>query len=218
MRRTQDPLAQLTGALSRSPLENLQRTLASLSDMVDDAIVPGTAERAASCNCEDDHHGAWSCSCGAHARHHKHGGDCDRCGSACDCHCRCCVGDVDLVIYSRVGERRIVPITVQNPRKRSKHVNLELSGWETQRNREDIEISAKLDRTELDLEPCSAETVVLSVATNDQSEGFEDVGECIIHVADLRMEGCGIRPVRIALALLPRDCDSYEASCDCGCC
>jgi hypothetical protein len=36
--------------------------------------------------------------------------------------------------------------------------------------------------------------------------------------ADLRVEGCDTRPIRIALALLPRDCNAYEIDCGCGCC
>jgi len=32
------------------------------------------------------------------------------------------------------------------------------------------------------------------------------------------VEGCEMRPVRIALALLPRDCADYKVDCGCSCC
>ena len=60
-----------------------------------------------------------------------------------------------------------------------------------------------------------------TVGTDDgklELDRLPDVDECTVLYADLRVEGCGIRPIRIALALLPRDCYAYEAECDCGCC
>jgi hypothetical protein len=45
-----------------------------------------------------------------------------------------------------------------------------------------------------------------------------DVDNCIVYYADLRVEGCEIRPVRIAVALLPRDCGDYRITCSCQCC
>lgn len=196
-RRMQDPLTQVTEALSRSPLENIQRTLADLSDLVDQVLVP---------------------------RPHDHPRDvddaCEPCGSdAHDCHCRCCIGDVDLVVNSRVGERRVVPITIHNPRKRAKQVELQLSDWETRGGRQDVAVDASLDRTSLDLGPCDVQTVTLTVTTSQKSdERPHDVDDCTVYVADLRLEGCGIRPLRLALALLPRDCDTYDVYCDCVCC
>src|SRR5690349_2949167 len=34
------------------------------------------------------------------------------------CHCTCCISDADLIIYARLGERRVVPVTIENPRAR----------------------------------------------------------------------------------------------------
>ena len=45
-----------------------------------------------------------------------------------------------------------------------------------------------------------------------------DVDDCEVFYADLRVEGCEMRPVRIALALLPRDCAAYKVDCGCNCC
>lgn len=45
-----------------------------------------------------------------------------------------------------------------------------------------------------------------------------DVDDCVVGYADLRIQGCDVRPVRIAVAVLPRTCDAYEVHCGCGCC
>jgi hypothetical protein len=45
-----------------------------------------------------------------------------------------------------------------------------------------------------------------------------DVNDCLVAVGDLRVDGCDIRPVRIAVAILPRDCSAYQIECGCCCC
>jgi hypothetical protein len=45
-----------------------------------------------------------------------------------------------------------------------------------------------------------------------------DVDRCLVSYADLRIKGCDLRSVRIAVAILPRDCDAYVVDCACGCC
>lgn len=215
-RRSPDPLTQLTDALSRSPLENIQRTLRDINDLVEQALAPLTDDRTRTCDCGDEHdHHHEHCGCEHPPGKHRHTDHACGCG---ECHCRCCIGDVDLVIYSRLGEHRVVPIAIHNPRKRVKQVELQLSGWETRGGKRDIEVVARLDRNEVDLGPCASETVVLTVATPQESERTEDVDDCTVYVADLRLEGCGVRPLRIALALLPRDCSAHDVHCDCSCC
>jgi hypothetical protein len=44
-----------------------------------------------------------------------------------------------------------------------------------------------------------------------------DVGSCASAYADIRFEGCA-RPQRVAVVVLPADCDPVELGCDCGCC
>jgi len=44
------------------------------------------------------------------------------------------------------------------------------------------------------------------------------VDSCTVAYATLRAEGCTIRPLVIALAVLPNDCGSHRAGCQCGCC
>lgn len=55
-------------------------------------------------------------------------------------------------------------------------------------------------------------------ATIPPRSQFPDVDECTVFYADLRVKGCDIRSMRIALALLPRDCAPNRIDCQCGCC
>jgi hypothetical protein len=44
-----------------------------------------------------------------------------------------------------------------------------------------------------------------------------DVESCVSAYADVRFEGCA-RPQRVAVGVLPAECDAIEVGCDCGCC
>ncbi|HEY7389818.1 MAG TPA: hypothetical protein VH640_14975, partial [Bryobacteraceae bacterium] len=44
------------------------------------------------------------------------------------------------------------------------------------------------------------------------------VDECKVAYATIRAEGCFIRPLVVAVAVLPDDCESYRTGCMCGCC
>jgi hypothetical protein len=44
-----------------------------------------------------------------------------------------------------------------------------------------------------------------------------DVESCASAYADVRFEGCA-RPQRVAVVVLPAECDSVDVDCDCGCC
>lgn len=158
------------------------------------------------------------------------GCDCD-CGCRCDdcardtCHCRCCIGDADLVVYARVGELRIVPIVVENNRRRERQVRLELSGWTTSSGKPSGVTGQLQPPAEFTLPPCQERAVVLelNVKSADNVVGtpdnrLRDVDDCQVLYADLRVEGCAMRPIRIALAILPRDCAAYEIDCRCSCC
>jgi hypothetical protein len=157
------------------------------------------------------------------------------------CHCDCCICDADLVVYARLGERRIIPVILENSRRLERRIRLELSRWTTRGGKPSHVTAQILTPKEFELPPCEEHQVVIFVDTvGDPSaistvwtspaatvvreedklerERLPDVDECTVFYADLRVEGCGIRPIRIALALLPRDCYAYEAECDCGCC
>jgi hypothetical protein len=175
-----------------------------------------------------------------HGHHHGHQhdcgcehGDCDGCHGE-RCHCRCCIADADLVVYARLGERRLVPLTIENPRRRERQVKLELSQF-TRSGRAAEHVKAQITGlAEFTVQPCQEHEVILQIeAVAPAAEGGKadeagtkvitgriapDVEECEIFYADLRVEGCDTRPVRIALALLPRDCAGYKVDCGCSCC
>jgi hypothetical protein len=162
-------------------------------------------------------------------------GTCGKCGgrgceeccwpcAPCDpCHCRCCISDADLLIYSRLGERRVVPLRIENRWRRERDIKLELSGWTTHGGKAGP-ITAALEPpgSTFKLGPCAVRFVTLVVETppGERGEGDRliDVDDCVVYYADLRVEGCDIRPIRIALALLPRDCRAYDIACRCSCC
>lgn len=145
------------------------------------------------------------------------------------CQCRCCIGDADLVVQARLGEVRVVPIRVTNERRRTRQITLELSGFTSSGGHEVPIEGSVLTRREFELQACEHEDVIVVVqasAGNDVTSMQEqreqgrvrDVDDCVVGYADLRIQGCDVRPVRIAVALLPRSCDAYEVRCSCGCC
>lgn len=151
--------------------------------------------------------------------HHDH----DDCGCALDdCHCSCCIGDADLVVYARLGEQRVVPIRIENSRRRERTINLELGEWATHGgSRLDIQ-AAVVPAEAFVLGPCEekAATLLLDTSPGNADEGEEppDVDDCKVAYADLRVKGCDVRPIRVAVALVPRDCATYTVDCHCGCC
>ena len=187
-----------------------------------------------------------------HKRRHRRPARCGECVPD-SCHCDCCVYDADLVVYTRVGEQRVVPIRISNERTRTRHITLELSEFTTSGGSPAPVAGKIVTPTEFDLEACERQDAVvvinvgwMSGATativsereavinsmvemppaaeaTDQpdDEGrrrLRDVDDCVVAYADLRIQGCDVRPVRIAVAILPRDCDAYEVHCACGCC
>jgi hypothetical protein len=134
-------------------------------------------------------------------------------------------------VYSRLGERRIVPMTVTNERRREREVTLELSGFKTKGGREVPVTGAIVGASTFTLAPCEERAVTITVessepsgdTTGDKTGGKDtpptDVDDCLVAVADLRVEGCDIRcPIAIGVVLLPRDCDTFDLACGCGCC
>lgn len=153
---------------------------------------------------------------------HRH-----RCGcEERDCHCTCCVCDADLVVYTRLGERRVVPIRIENERSRDREVKLTVTEFTTRGGKAapvDVGLAGPGAFT---IGPCAHHdaTLVVDIAgvQGDKREKgrteLTDVDDCVVAVGDLRVDGCDIRPVRIAVAIVPRDCDPYDVECGCGCC
>lgn len=168
---------------------------------------------------------------------HYHEGGCSRCGSY-PCECSCCIGDVDLAIYTRLGEQRIVQLVVENERRREKEIALELSEWTTRGGKAAPVATILLEPKAFTLAPCAEQGVTLAVKVQDAAQKREeeaeeeageaaakqdrrqlpDVDDCLVATADLRLVGCDHRPLRIAVAVLPRDCDPYRVYCGCSCC
>jgi hypothetical protein len=45
-----------------------------------------------------------------------------------------------------------------------------------------------------------------------------DVDECEVGYVTVRAEGCFIRPIVVAIAVVPKRCDAYHTGCSCSCC
>jgi hypothetical protein len=140
------------------------------------------------------------------------------------CHCRCCVEDCDLVLEARVGERRIVPIVIENHWRRERPVELQLSSFTP--TGQPIAVTGQLlSPAGFVLPPCGEQKVQIQVtisgggdaATPAPRQGV-DVRECAVSYTDLRVIGCDVRPIRLAVAILPQDCGAFAVDCRCGCC
>jgi hypothetical protein len=186
------------------------------------------------CGCHEHHghdhdHHRHDHDCGCHEHGHHH--DCHH-EHHCHCHIRC----ADVVQHVRCGEVRRIPITFDNDTRRERDVTLQLGAFATEAGQE-IGWQATVSPTTFKLSPCGERTVVLSVtvdcskfqpapqpgtATNvpppSETQGGATVDSCKVAYATLRAEGCTIRPLVIAVAVLPESCGAHEASCGCGCC
>jgi hypothetical protein len=158
----------------------------------------------------------------------KAGCGCPSCQSD-PCQCNCCVSSADLVVEARLGEQRIVPVIIENHWRRERDITLELSSW-TQPSADVTVTGAVVTPTTLTLAPCGQTIVVLRIdvgptapapdpaGNNEQQRVLPDVSRCEVSYADLRITGCDLRSIRIAVAVMPRDCDAYTVDCDCACC
>lgn len=203
-------MSQLNQSISTMVMDNLSQMLTSRQAS---APAPQQSHR--------HHHHEDECDECEDCGHHHHEAGCRDCESD-DCSCRCCIGDADLVVYARLGERRVVPIVLENSRRREKTIHLEMSDFKT-RGGDQLGIKSVLtEPVDFALPACSEHESVLVVevggaAFNREAAG-NDVDECKVLYSDLRVEGCDMRPLRLALAVLPRDCDPFEIDCGCSCC
>ncbi len=176
---------------------------------------------------EQHHHEHHGHGCGCHhedcgCRHEDCGCHKEDCGCRKDpCHCNCCIVNADLIVYARLGELRVIPLVIENTWRRERKIKMELSGWTT-RGGNPAPVVAKLlpPAPEFELEPCGHKTLTMVVEIGKPGEGERqpDVDDCLVAYADLCVQGCDIRPLRIAVAILPRDCEAYEIECGCSCC
>ncbi len=159
------------------------------------------------------------------APRHKHGCDCG-CHEH-DCGCSCCIRCADVVEYARCGEVRRIPITFDNDTRRERAVTLQLGNFATESGL-DPGWQASLSSTQFTLPPCGETTVLVSVTVDCSKLGGASstpgndrqpttVDGCKVVYATLRAEGCTIRPVVIAVAVLPEHCGAHHAGCGCCC-
>jgi hypothetical protein len=144
-------------------------------------------------------------------------------------------------MQARLGEIRVVPVVLKNERRRDREITLELSSFTTRGGKPAPVVGVVVGERTFTLKACEERAVTIALAirpapTGDKADegprledfiraaGGErydqlpDVDECIVAYADLCLQGCDVRAVRIAVAILPRDCDAYEVHCACGCC
>ena len=157
-----------------------------------------------------------------------------------DCHCSCCIRCADAVEYARCDELRSIPVTFENDSRRERDVKLELGPFVTEGGKEMWH--GTLSEKEFKLPPCGEKTITIRVpvkcnqrdpntpeppqtagtvapaAGAPPRETRGTVDSCTVGYATLRAEGCMIRPLIIALAVLPDDCGAHRAGCQCGCC
>jgi hypothetical protein len=186
-----------------------------------------------------------------HHRHHlphPHGCGCPACSEreCCrqcapdPCECFCCIGEVDFVVYARVGEQRVIPIVVENERRREKDITVELSPWRTRGGGAAPVDTVTVEPKTFRLPRCGEQEVVIlarvrepaavtpapgaetanipGVPERETQHELRDVDGCVVVTADLTLVGCDHRPIRIAIAILPRECDPFRLICGCGCC
>jgi hypothetical protein len=170
------------------------------------------------------------------AHSHSHEGGCRECGHH-DCHCQCCIVDADLVVYTRAGEQRIAPLVIENSTRREREIRLELGNWTAHGGRKlELDIQSFITPPQFTLAGCEEKQVVLALRIGwggDMNEDeirfneesirerdfrLPDIEDCTVVYSDLRVEGCDIRPIRIAVAVMPRNCGAFEVECQCGCC
>jgi hypothetical protein len=148
-----------------------------------------------------------------------------------DCDCTCCVCDADVLVSARCAETRRVPVTFENGTRHEREVRLELAKFMTAGGR-DLGWKSDISPSTFTLRPCGEQTVVLRVEVSCEPFGgtpnrpdvarepgrVGTVDRCEVAYATLRAEGCLVRPIVVAVAVLPDDCDAYRCSCRCGCC
>ena len=163
-----------------------------------------------------------------HGCHERHDSDCD-CDCDDDCECECHIHCADAVEYARCGEVRQIPITFENDTRRDRDVALTLGAFATKSGQE-VGWQTSLSDTKFTLPACGHKTVLLTVpvqcgnsdpagnaAANAIGTGGQ-VDSCKVAYATLRAEGCRVRPLVIAVAVIPNHCGAHHADCGCGCC
>ncbi|HEY7054342.1 MAG TPA: hypothetical protein VH496_19730 [Mycobacterium sp.] len=193
------------------------------------------------CGCHDDD--SKGCGCGCHGSKERECG----CHDDRDCRCECCIEDADVVVYAHCGEIRVVPIEVANDTRRDRDdVSVEVSDvrsaggrtlpWKVLVNPQGPLTLPACSTTKLELlvhivcgDPKQNGDSKTKPARGDQDQSplrivaaqrleTGDVDECEVGYVTIRLGGCLVRPIVVAIAALPDICDSYRVGCACSCC
>ncbi len=214
-------------------VDNTQTAYSNLASRMSSMFQPFTGTLQQSPAGPGHHHGRGHESC-CHKEEH-------------DCHCSCCIRCADAVEYARCDEVRSIPVTFENDSRRERDVKLELGPFLTESGKElwrgtlseetfklppcgektiTIRVGVNcgnISQTPGTAEPRDPNTPQPPAGTPGTSDGPPretrgTVDSCTVGYATLRAEGCTIRPLVIALAVLPNDCGSHRTGCQCGCC
>ncbi|MEP6855620.1 MAG: hypothetical protein ABJA33_09140 [Pedococcus sp.] len=131
-----------------------------------------------------------------------------------------CSGDDDLEVRAVLEEDRIVlkPCEDRVVRLLISTRGTNGDGWSSTRNSTDDNDPAEpADAPAKPAKPARAAGRKPVDVAVDTTRRTTDVAACGSAYADVRFEGCA-RPQRVALVVLPAECDAVEVGCDCGCC
>ena len=164
-------------------------------------------------------------------KHHSCG-----CQEEKDCSCDCCIRCADTVQYAYCGEIRKIPITFDNDSRRERQVNVQVSGFTTDGGQQ-LPWKAALSESQFTLTPCGEKTIMIGVSidcgstnpdgsnTNPNTDTAVVVGRqggtvdsCKVGYLKITADGCLIRPLIVAVAVLPDHCGAHKIGCLCGCC
>jgi len=148
-----------------------------------------------------------------------------------DCSCECCIRCADTVQYAYCGETRKIPLTFDNDSRRERQVNIQISSFVTDSGQA-LPWKAMISETQFTLPPCGEKTVMVGVSidcgqTNPDGNNPDgsvvgrvgtSVDSCKVGYLKVTADGCMIRPLIVAVAVLPDHCGAHKVGCLCGCC
>lgn len=149
-----------------------------------------------------------------------------------DCGCKCCVRCADTVQYAYCGETRKIPVTFDNDSRRERQVSLQISDFASDAGRP-VGWRTSLSEEGFTLGPCSRKTILITVAIDcnqdktgrtkaaaaEAARNQAVIESCQVAYARLSADGCLIRPLIVAVAVLPDHCGARTIDCLCdGCC
>lgn len=195
--------------LLNNPSQSMQTMLDAVSTMMRNQATSGSQSQYSS---QSRSKGGCGCGCG-----------CDE----HDCACSCCIRCADVIEYTRCSEARVIPISFDNETRRERDVTLQLGNFATEGG-QDLGWQAAVSPSTFKLMPCGKTTVLLTVnvdcskwnvpSPNDRQPTTTTLDGCKVAYATLRADGCTVRPLVIAVAVLPEFCGAHRAGCGCSCC